>query len=133
MPRVSVGTWQRTYLLLLLLEIADITVQKVLILQRLLKGPQLSVGQEETSQQRMVEDIIASEELAVIKLDIFLTTTQCGGEHKTLVVINTSSCHLHKSNINRQKKVWTDINTVKSNITAATQELQDTLTTGLSL
>lgn len=83
------------------------------------------MAQEETSQLGVVEEIIASEELAVVKVAIFLTMSQCGGEHK--------------SNTNRQKKkkkgkkVWTDVSTVKSNVTATTQELQDTLTSGLSL
>lgn len=64
---------------------------------------------------------------------ILFTTSQCGREHKTLVVINTSSCHLHKSNINKKDKkkiVWTDVSTAKSNVTTATQEVQDTLTGG---
>lgn len=48
------------------------------------------MAHEETSQLGVVEEIIASEELAVVKAAIFLTTSQCGGEHK--------------SNTNRPKK-----------------------------
>lgn len=55
------------YLLLLLLEIVDITSVITLIFQRLLKGPELSLGQEKSLQLGVAEEITASWELTVVK------------------------------------------------------------------